>query len=267
MRPGFDDAGGRGIYATRTLPERHEILRIPHSALVTATVGQSYLEGQALKAVADDVEAGADWPSGVVLKATPGESVVDFPNEETFIVLALVLEDAMRSGNLDAEVDAMLAHDCKEWCAGPRFDRARRQLYYAALPTVEELRGFHPLFMVVDLEPEPEQPAQSSKRGASPPIPSAVHLAVGNCGLELGEGTVTAAAAAQAAAEDYWSAIMLMHSTVLSEYRSLCAILGKDFEAAHSAEEWLYCWTMVMSRNFLLQIGDPSLGGAFSYWC
>lgn len=253
-----DDVGGRGIFATRALSEGEELLRISHSALVTASTGQMYPDGQALRRLADDVEAGADWPPGVVVRAAPGETAPDFPNEETYTVLALVLEDAMRrraTPESDASILAVLANDGQD---NAEFDQARRQIYYAALPTLEELRKTHPLFMVPDIEPEPEQPPplQLLKRAASSVMPAAVRAAVANCGLSVGEGT------AESVAVEYWSAIVSMHQTVASEYHSLCTILGEDFAKSHSADEWLYCWAMVMSRNFLLQIGDPIFGGA-----
>ena len=264
-----DDVGGRGIYATRDLSEGEELLRIPHSGLVTAAVGQSYPAGRLLKQVADDVDAGADWPLGVVVKAFPGEKAPDFPNEETYVVLALVLEDAMRrhaTSESDASVQAgLLANDSKRQSPTElTFDQARRQLYYAALPTMEELRQSHPLFMVSDLEPEPEQPASvqapNHQHSVPPPVPAAVRTAIASCGLALGEGPA-ATGAAEAVAAEYWSAVVSMRQAVVSEYCTLCCILGREFATSHSAEEWLYCWAMVMSRNFLLQIGDPALGG------
>ena len=251
-----DDVGGRGIFATRALSEGEELLRISHSALVTASIGQKYPDGQALRRVADGIEAGADWPPGVVVKAAPGETAPDFPNEETYIVLALVLEDAMRcraTPESDAATLAVLANDGQD---NSEFDQARRQMYYAALPTLEELRKTHPLFMVPDIVPALEQPTPLQLVENPPIMPPAVHAAVVNCGLSVGEGT------AESAAVEYWSAIVSMHQTVASEYRSLCAILGEDFAKSHSADEWLYCWAMVMSRNFLLEIGDPNFGGA-----
>ncbi len=256
-----DDVGGRGIYATRALLEGEEVLRIPHAALVTAAVGQSYPDGRLLKQVADNVDAGADWPPGVAIEGLPGEREADFPNEETYIVLALVLEGAMRrraNPESEALVAAILANDGNESQADLTFDRVRRQLYYAALPTLEELRNFHPLFMVSELEPEPEQPALV--QGVSQRVPPAVRAAVE---LALNDGTADIdAAATDSAAAEYWSTVVSMHRAVVSEFHSLCAILGKEFAASHSAEEWLYCWAMVMSRNFLLQVGDPFLGGA-----
>ena len=263
-----DDVGGRGIYATRDLSEGEELLRISHSALVTAAVGQSYPAGRLLKQVADDVEAGVDWPPGVVVNAFPGEDAPDFPNEETYVVLALVLEDAMRrhaTAASDASVQAALANDSKRQLQTElTLDQARRQLYYAALPTVEELHKSHPLFMVSDLEPELEQPAsvQAAKRSVLPPIPPAVRTAVARCGLALVAGPADIGAAE--AVTEYWSAVVSMHQAVVSEYYTLCGILGSGFATSHSAEEWLYCWTMVMSRNFLIQVGDPALGGAFA---
>eukprot|EP01043_Picozoa_sp_COSAG02_P035915 COSAG02_NODE_2601_length_8448_cov_37.777339_6_plen_311_part_00 len=261
-----DDVGGRGIYASRALSEGEELLRIPHAALVTAAVGQSYPDGRLLKQVADDVDAGADWPLGVAVEALPGESAPDFPNEETYIVLALVLEDAMRrraTPESDASIAAIVANDGNKSQADVTFHQARRQLYYAALPTLKELRSFHPLFMVSDPEPEPEQTIVV-QRGVSQRVPPAVRAAVE---LAFGEGTANVdVAATDSAAEEYWSTVVSMHRVVVSEFQSLCAILGRDFAASHSAEEWLYCWAMVMSRNFLLQIGDPFLGGALASW-
>ena len=248
-----DDVGGRGIYATRDLSEGEELLRIPHSGLVTAAVGQSYPAGRLLKQVADDVDAGADWPLGVVVKAFPGEKAPDFPNEETYVVLALVLEDAMRrhaTSESDASVHAaLLANDSKGQSPTElTFDQARRQLYYAALPTMEELRQSHPLFMVSDLEPEPEQPASvqapNHQHSVPPPVPAAVRTAIASCGLALGEGPAATAAtgAAEAVAAEYWSAVVSMRQAVVSEYCTLCCILGREFATSHSAEEWLYCW-------------------------
>jgi hypothetical protein len=247
-----DDVGGRGIFTTRALAEGEELLRVPHAALVTARVGQSYPYGAALKRAEDAGETGSD---------------VDFPNEESYIVMALVLEDAMRR-HATAEADAAAVasvlelagtKDAQPAGSDTELGRARRHLYYAALPTIDELRAFHPLLMVPEPEPEPEPSAAGT---TSPPIPAAVRDAIRDCGLELGDDD---SAAAVAAMEDYWCAIVAMHRTVLSEHRALCAILGPEFASSHPAEEWLYCWTMVMSRNFLLQIGDPALGGGMAF--
>ena len=104
-----DEVGGRGLFAERPLSGGEEILRVPHAALVTMAVGQSYPEGAALKAAADEVEDGGEWPEGVVIRATVGErEEPDFPNEETFIVMALVCEDAMRR-RATQETDAAVA--------------------------------------------------------------------------------------------------------------------------------------------------------------
>ena len=239
-----DEVGGRGLFSTRALDVGEELLRVAHAALITAKVGQATAEGGALKRAADEVEDGGEWPAGVVIEPAPGEAVADFPNEETYIVLALVVEDAVRrnaSPARDAEVAAILERTesfTRDEGLVTRSDeeaeRARRQLYYSALPTLEELKTFHPIFLVPeDCPPEAELP----------PIPAAVHTAVAGAGL----------AADSTAAEGYWRAVVAMRGTVLSEFEALAAILGEGFGERHSAEEWLYCWVMVMSRNFLLQ--------------
>ena len=245
-----DDVGGRGLFAERALSGGEEILRIPHAALVTMAVGQRYAEGAALKKAADVVEDGGEWPEGVVIKAAVGErEEPDFPNEETYIVMALVCEDAMRrraTAETDAAVAELVAQAAFTEDEGlvtvskPELDRARRYLYYAALPTVEELREFHPIFSVpraVEPEPEPDE--------LLPPIPKSIAAAIDSAGLgDDADATL-----------DLWRVCIAMHATVLSEHVALCAILGQAFAASHPAVRG----SLLKVMGFVLKMMDLAI--------
>ena len=106
-----------------------------------------------------------------------------------------------------AQAEAFTEDEALVTVSQPELDRARRYLYYAALPTVEELREFHPIFSVppgaVEPEPEPDGPL--------PPIPESVAAAIDSAGLGDDAG----------APLDFWRVCIEMHATVLSEHAAL----------------------------------------------